>query len=241
MFTYFILIFLFSISLQASDHCNFKIQSIQKFFNDSSSIHKKLDKCIQNVVDQKSENYFMNIFSNNDGDFIYYRKHQYGVIAFSEKYFKSQDSSFYYIRHSNRDDRVIFSTRNFSSNKVDYIYYRKYKGDERVLWSVKNLSKDNSKFTYFRKYKDDRKAYFSIKVTTSNDDKIVYFRSQRGGNNEICSIKNGRFRDRYRKEITIGEFHRIFNSNFWNPLKTYTLGPSVSFLNSELARYINIQ
>ena len=185
----------------------------------------------------KSQNFFLNVFSNVEGDFIYYHKYQYGTVSFSERLFESMNQRFYYLRHSKSNDKVIFSTKSFKENDDSFLYYRKYKNDEHVIWSTKEFREAKSNFTYFRKYRGDERVLFSMKESFENNDKILYFRSKNGYGREICSIKNGRFRNQFRQEVTIGEFYKLFVSGFWNPLIKHTVYPSIKFISSELDRY----
>ncbi len=228
---------LISLGLQAGENCNLKIQSMQKILRDSNFIHQKMSNCIKNIVDKKSENYFIDLFSNADGSFTYFKEFQFGVPSFSERVFENSSSSFYYLRHGKSNDRVIFSTRRFEKNNTNYKYYRKYKDDEFTLWSVKKIVDKNNSYTYFRKNRDDGKTLFSIKVLSEQGENIVYFGKKPSSPKAICSIKNGNFRDGDGQIITIGEFYKLFTSKFWTPLIEGTVNPSIDYLNLELSRY----
>lgn len=220
--------------------CDFQPKSVQQIFNNPNLIEEQLLACQKGYLEDVSFefNLVKEPFSDQEGEFVYYKKTKNDKVLFSEKNFKNAEGEFYYLRHAKDNENLIFSIKKHSAEGKSYTYHRKGRGDDNVIWSTNSFSEAESQYVYFRRQTGDEKTFLSIKILNEGTDKIIYFRTGRGDGSEICSIKNGVYRDANRSEISVRDFYETFISKFWNPLKEETVDKTLPIIKEGLDNYL---
>ena len=221
--------------------CKIRPRFISRIDNNPNLIEKRLDRCLQRHIDGYNFHfhYLTESFSDSDGDFVYYRKAHGGDVLFSERWFNDSDGFFYYFRHRTGNEHVFYSTRSFEDSDGLFKYYRKRKGNLDVMWSTRRFTSGENIYTYFRRSNDNDQTMYSLRILEDSSDRVIYFREKSGSaSKELCSIKNGRFRDGERNVISARRFFAIFLHQFWKPLVRETVRPTAAYLDQEVAKYL---
>lgn len=217
-----------SLSTQAQDipvYCDIQLHEIRDAVKIDDYLARKLEACVQNHILQTTSQYFVETFSNADGEFKYFKPSLTGGNLFSERRFKNNEGDFLYLRKGTANEATFFSMRSYGASAGHYVLFRRGKDPNAVIASIREFMQGSEKYAYFRLQDQDTKTLFSIKRFFDGNDEYVYFRRGKEDQATLFSSKNTLLRDANRTGITLKDFHQRFREQFWKPIVQQIVTP----------------